>query len=146
MAVVTVFSLTSCLESGLEELDTYTGNDITSSYVYYRYVDKNVTIPASGQPAVKQLQLNSKQTIDAENATCDITVSLPQNFPSAELENISLSALIIAVQISTAAVIEPVGDAPKLGAPADWNQSHQYKVMAANGQTKVWTIRVVLNK
>ncbi|WP_394370918.1 DUF5018-related domain-containing protein [Prevotella illustrans] len=39
-----------------------------------------------------------------------------------------------------------VGDAPRLGVPADWTSSHQYKVTAANGVSKIWTISVVLNK
>uniref|UniRef100_A0AB33JJ36 DUF5018 domain-containing protein n=1 Tax=Prevotella sp. GTC17262 TaxID=3236797 RepID=A0AB33JJ36_9BACT len=146
MMIVTLFTFTSCLESGLEELDTYEGKDITSSYVYYRYVDKASTIPASGEAVVKQLQLNAKQTIDAEKGTCEIVASLPKNFPSAEKGNISLANLMVAVQLSTAAVIEPIGDAPKLGVPADWSQSHKYTIKAADGSKKEWTLTVSLNK
>ena len=47
---------TSCLESGLEDLDEYSGCDITNGNVLWRwYAGGN--IPASGEQQVKQVQL-----------------------------------------------------------------------------------------
>lgn len=141
-----LFGFTSCLESDLEDLKTYTGNDVTSSYVYYRYIDKNKVIAASGQPSVRQMQLTTKQVINTEAATCTITASLPKNFPATEQANISAANLVVALQVSTAAVVEPIDGAPRLGVPADWSTAHKYRVKAADGSTKEWTISVVLNK
>ena len=42
------FSFSSCLESGLEELDTYEGNDITAGFAFYRYIDTSTTMNVSG--------------------------------------------------------------------------------------------------
>ena len=36
LMLVASLALTSCLESGLEDLDTYEGNDITAGFAYYR--------------------------------------------------------------------------------------------------------------
>ena len=49
---------------------------------------------------------------------------------------------MVAVTISTAAIIKPIGDAPKLGVPGDWTKDNQYEVTAADGTKKTWTIVV----
>ena len=52
-----MFSFTSCLTSGLDELDVYDGADITSvSAVAYRYISDEKS-PASGQNIVKEVNL-----------------------------------------------------------------------------------------
>ena len=136
----------SCLEYNLKDLDVYTGADITSAMVYYRYIDNSKTFPLSGANAVKQSTLSVKYAIDADSRTCNITASIPSNFPSSELGNISASKLVVAVNISTAAVITPTGGSPALGTPADWTSPHKYIVEAADGTQKEWTISVTLNK
>ena len=47
---------TSCLDNGLEELDTYKDCDITSGEIYWRYYGNDV-IPGSGEQQVKQVRL-----------------------------------------------------------------------------------------
>lgn len=135
----------SCLTKNLEELETYTGNEITGVQgVYYRYYSTE-TIPASGEPVVRQVSLTvSDAQQNIENGTLDFTVSLPTNFPEAEKGNVSASELVVVVNISTAALIKPVGDAPTLGTPGDWSKSNQYKVTAANGDEKIWTLTMNL--
>lgn len=146
IAAVVALACSSCLEYNLKTLDVYDGADITSAYVYYRYVDNSHTFPLSGAHAVKQSTLTVKNNIDAATRTCNITASLPSNFPEAEKSKISASQLVVAVQISTAAVISPSGGSPALGTPADWSSSHKYIVEAADGTQKEWTISVTLNK
>ena len=132
IAAVLALSFTSCLEYNLKPLDVYDGADITGAYVYYRYMDNSKTFPLSGA--------------HAGSKTCNITASLPSNFPEAEKSKISASQLVVAVQISTAAVITPTGGSPALGTPADWSSPHKYIVEAADGSQKEWTITVTLNK
>lgn len=146
IAAVMALACSSCLEYNLKTLDVYDGADITSAYVYYRYVDNSHTFPLSGANAVKQSTLTVKNSIDAGSKTCNITASLPSNFPEGEKGKISASQLVVAVQISTAAVISPVGGSPALGTPADWSSPHKYIVEAADGTQKEWTITVTLNK
>lgn len=141
------FFFTSCLEGGLEELDTYTGNDITSIQgVYYRYIGSE-TIPGSGEQTVHQVTMSVSDTqIDTEAATVDITVTAPSNFPESELGNLSASELVVIVNLSAAAIIEPINGAPTLGAPGDWSKPNQYRVTAASGDEKVWTITLTLQR
>ena len=146
IAILLSSTCSSCLEYNLKTLDVFEGADITSAYVYYRYIDNSVTSPLSGANAVKQSTLTVKNSIDASSCTCNITASLPSNFPAGEKEKISASQLVVAVQISTAAIISPTGNSPALGTPADWTSPHKYVVEAADGTKKEWTISVTLNK
>ena len=131
---------TSCLESGLEELDEYSGCDITNGNVYWRYYGDG-KISASGEQQVKQVYLAAARTQDAENGVYTIRYTT-SNIPEAERGNFTESKAVVAVTISTAATIKPIGDAPKLGVPGDWTKDNQYEVTAADGTKKTWTIVV----
>lgn len=131
---------TSCLESGLEELDEYSGCDITNGNVYWRYYGDG-KIPASGEQQVKQVYLAASRTQDVENCVYTIRY-VTGNIPEAERGNFTESKAVVAVTISTAATIKPIGDAPKLGVPGDWTKDNQYEVTAADGTKKTWTIVV----
>ncbi|MBQ8266442.1 MAG: hypothetical protein IJY95_07575 [Bacteroides sp.] len=131
---------TSCLESGMEELDEYSGCDITNGNVYWRYYGDG-NIPASGEQQVKQVYLAASRTQDVENCVYTIRYVLG-NIPEAERGNFTESKAVVAVTISTAATIKPIGDAPKLGVPGDWTKDNQYEVTAADGTKKTWTIVV----
>ena len=131
---------TSCLESGLDELDEYSGCDITNGNVYWRYYGDG-KISASGEQQVKQVYLAAARTQDAENGVYTIRYTT-SNIPEAERGNFTESKAVVAVTISTAATIKPIGDAPKLGVPGDWTKDNQYEVTAADGTKKTWTIVV----
>ena len=146
IAAVTALFCSSCLEANLKELDVYDGADIASAYVYYRYIDNSVTFPLSGAHAVKQATLTVDTKADASSCTCDLNVTVPANFPAGELSKLSASNLVVAVNISTAAVIAPVGGSPALGTPSDWSTPHKYVVTSAKGTQKTWTITVNLKK
>ena len=131
---------TSCLESGLEELDEYSGCDITSGEIYWRYYGDG-KIPASGEQQVKQVRL--ARAVSADNDTNTFYIKyVTGNIPEAERGNFTEGKAVIAVTISTAATIKPINGAPKLGVPGDWTKDNQYEVTAADGTKKVWTIVV----
>ena len=143
---VMALSCTSCLESNFEELGTYDGNDITAGYAWYRYKGDN-KINASGEQQVIQKQLQrTGQVIDNEAATCALQFKVPTNFSEAEKNGVNINNIVVAVDISTAAVMSPVDGSPKLGVPADWSTPHKYSVKAADGKTKIWTVSVTLTK
>lgn len=143
---VMALSCTSCLESNFEELDTYDGNDITAGYAWYRYKGDN-KLNASGEQQVIQKQLQrTGQVIDNEAATCVLQFKVPTNFSDAEKNGVNINNIVVAVEISTAAVMTPVEGSPKLGVPADWSTPHKYSVKAADGKTKIWTVSVTLTK
>lgn len=75
---VMALSCTSCLESNLEQLDTYEGNDITSGYAWYRYKGDN-TLNASGEQQIIQKELQrTGQVINNEEATCACSLKFLQ--------------------------------------------------------------------
>ena len=131
---------TSCLDSGLEELDTYKDCNITSGEIYWRYYGNDV-IPGSGEQQVKQVRLARavEQNLDTNTFYIRYVTS---NIPEAERANFTESKAVVAVTISTAAIIKPIGDAPKLGVPGDWTKDNQYEVTAADGTKKTWPIVV----
>ena len=131
---------TSCLESGLEDLDTYKDCDITSGEIYWRYYGTD-KIPGSGELQVKQVHL--ARAIEVNNETNTLYIRyVTDNIPEAERGNFTESKAVITVTISTAAIIKPIGDAPILGAPGDWSKDNKYEVTAADGSKKTWTIVV----
>lgn len=137
----------SCLEHGLEDIETYTGNDILSvAGVYYRYYSDDVN-PGSGENKINQLTMSYDATVDEETATVVCSVKIPSGFPSQQRDNVSLSyeegsrnGILVAVNLSSAATIKPLDGAPKLGVPGDWSKPNKYRVTAADGKTKDWTI------
>ena len=131
---------TSCLDSGLEELETYKDCDITSGEIYWRYYGNDV-IPGSGEQQVKQVRLARAVEQNLDTNTFYIRY-VTGNIPEAERANFTESKAVVAVTITTAATIKPIGDAPKLGVPGDWTKDNQYEVTAADGTKKVWTIVV----
>ena len=122
--------ISSCLKAGLEELPAYEDADITNFKFEYRWFDD-----AKNRMCVEQMTV--KTIIDKENliVTCDITVpKADDDFPN----------LVGYCDISTAAVIAPVGDSPKLGEIQDFSTQNEmsYKVTAANGDSKTWTLKI----
>ena len=152
-AAVAALCLTSCLERHLEDLPTYTGNDIESvAGVIYRFYTGNV-IDASGEEEIAQYVMGSSASVDKDAATVEVTVSIPSNLPAEQRDKVSLSykkgdrqGLGLIVNLSAAAIITPLDGAPVLGAPGDWSKPNRYEVMAADGAKKIWTITMKLNK
>lgn len=140
-AIVAMFTLSGCLSHGLDELDTYDGADITGLQgIYYRYIDESSTNPGSGEHKVCQVTLARAISIDKENCLVELLFQEPSNFPADQLPYLSASNLVVVLNISTAATIEPIDGAPRLGVPGDWSKANQYKVTAANGDSKIWTV------
>ena len=134
---------TSCLDSNLEDLEVYSDCEIKSGEAYWRWIDTNETIPGSGEPKVKQVQLQrgSQQFWDELPNTLKIRY-VTGRIPADEIGNFTESKMVVAVTISTAATIKPIGNAPELGKPGDWTADHQYEVIAPDGTKKTWNIIV----
>lgn len=142
---------TSCLEHDLEELALHSGCDITRVDCEYRWVTDEVH-PGTGAKKTKQVYVSAYSrtyVTDAEDptrGTCTIRYSrtnIPAEFKAdCELNYPNERGMLVTVTISTAATIKPIGDAPKLGIPADWTEDHEYEVTAADGTKKIWKIVV----
>ncbi len=136
----------SCLEHNLVDLDTYDECYITGVYgVYHRYYLDTV-IPGSGEKQVTQASLTVADKIqDTDAGTYSFSISLPSNFPEGQKSSVSASNLVVILNISTAAVIEPMDGAPILGAPGDWSKPNKYKVTGGGGSSKIWTVALKYN-
>ena len=140
IALLLMVSFSSCLTSGLEDLPEYDEAIITNFKFEYRWFDDD-----ENKMCVKQLNVKTK--IDNENLVvlCDIKVpAADKDFPATVREQVSISNIVGYCDISTAAVVAPVGDSPKLGEIQDFNAKGDmlYKVTAANGDSKVWTMKI----
>lgn len=147
-----IFGMTSCLEHGLDDLEAFDTADIENWPVaYYRYYTGD-EMAVNGEQQVKQIQLTrtaGEYDFDEENKTGEpffnITVA-PNNVPEEEKANVDAKNLVVVLTISTAATVTPVDGAPKLGVPGDWSKPNKYKVTAANGNSRIWTVTVNLQK
>lgn len=142
-----VMTMTGCINSGFDDIDTYSGADVSSfEGVYYRYTTDKI-INVSGEPEVRQQALQMvSPVIDAEACTASITVRPSSNFPADQLAKLSNTNLVVCLNISVASVIKPVSGSARLGVPADWSKPNMYVITAGDGTTKQWTVTVTLEK
>ncbi|CAL1518967.1 DUF5018-related domain-containing protein [Chitinophaga sp. MM2321] len=134
----------SCLKKDLPALPLWNGTQITNVYFEYRYLDTaNVW---QGAPVVAYKSLDATKTVDSAHATISISITVPPvsgSFDAAQRAKVSLDHLWCFMDLSTAASVVPVNDAPAQGFFGDFSKPQQYKVTAADGSSQVWTLTVV---
>ena len=136
---------TSCLKHDLEELDVYSGCDITRVDCAYRWKTGEIH-PGTQSEKVNQVYVSAYSRTyvtdesDPTKGVCTIRYS-KTNIPAAYKE-IAEKEMVVYVTISTAATMKPINGAPQLGVPADWTADHEYEVTAADGTKKIWKIVV----
>ena len=136
---------TSCLEHDLEELDVYSGCDITRVDCYYRW-KSGETHTGTEAEKVKQVYVSAYSRTyvtdesDPSRGVCTIRYS-KTNIPE-QYRSVAETEMVVYVTISTAATMKPINGAPALGIPADWTADHEYEVTAADGTKKIWKIVV----
>lgn len=138
--LVCVLGLCSCLTSGLDPLPAYEDADITNFKFEHRWSIKEGT---SDKLQVKEMTVDL--SIDKEKNVVSAKITVPpagEGFLQNEREKVSLKSIVGYCSLSTAARIEPIGSAPRLGVPGDFSQSPMtYKVTAADGKTvKEWKL------
>lgn len=139
IALIALIS-TSCLEMGLEELESYSDAEITNFNFEHRYMGMN-----GENERLVVLELKTTTTLDSLTSTimCDITVpDTSANLSVEERAKILQSSIVGYADISLAASLKPIGDSPKLGVISDFTASDmKYKVTAGDGDTsKEWTL------
>jgi len=135
-----VMFMTSCLKAGLDELETYDLNEITNIRFEYRWWDE-------AGSRLRVVEMNVDKSIDKDNKSVTCTINVPaatNTFTSEIREKVSLNNLAANLDISTAARVSPVGNAPTLGTPADFSaKEFIYQVVAGNGAKADWTIKIL---
>lgn len=131
-----------------EDLPAYEQAEITKVGAYHRFYsgDKDAL---TGENIVAEKELTATVDIDSDNGIATAAFGIPAasgKFTEAERAKVSLSNLVVYINVSTAARVTPIEGSPRFGVPADWAKEHKYTVMAADGTTKTWTVKVSLNK
>ena len=50
--------------------------------------------------------------------------------------------IVVMVNLSQGAICEPIDGSTALGVPGDWSKPNKYKVTAADGSVKIWTLKI----
>jgi hypothetical protein len=133
--------LTSCLESGLDDIENSDLCAISSITMEYRWIVQN----ANGYDQLSRQQMTLSNKAPDENNEIHITVTVPStssSFPKEVRDHVSLDGLYLITVISSAAKISPLNGAPQLGLPSAFEigRDYQYEVTAANGKKAVYHI------
>lgn len=143
IALFTLVAMSSCLKQGLPEYENWELNEINNVYVEHRFESGQTH---HGEPIIAYQRLNVSQQIDKEANTVKLSITLPGAngaFTESVRQSVSQNRLWVYMDISTAAKIAPMGNTPKLGDPTDLTIPQSYRVTAANGDDRVWTIEVL---
>ena len=139
LLILLMTTVSSCLKSGLDDLETYSDAEITNLNFEYRWWDE-----AKKQLAVKTLNIDRQISKEQNLITCKLTVpDANGSFTDAVRQEVSLSSLTAYMDLSIAARMTPVNGAPKVGVPSDFSaKEFKYLVTAADGTKREWTIKI----
>ncbi len=136
----------SCLKSGLDEIENSNLCAISSVALEHRWLAQN----ANGYDVLCRQQLTLSNNAPDENKQITFVVTVPSAsnsdtysaFNESIRNSVSLERLYLTAIISSAATITPLNDAPQMGTPASFEigKEYQYEVTAANGEKAVYTI------
>jgi len=129
----------SCLKTGLDELPAFSDAEITQFRFEYRWLDET-----SSQ--LRVAQLTTTATIDEATGSVNCILTVPEvgtYFPAEVRAQVTLSNIVGYADISIAAIMKPIGDAPKLGIVADYSKTKmEYEITAADGTSKTWSLNI----
>lgn len=132
---------TSCLKSGLDEIENSSLCAVSSVTMEYRWITQN----ANGYDQMSRQQLTLSNNAPDENNEIHFVVEVPAasaTFPEDIRNVVELDGLYMIMVISPAAKVVPLEDAPVLGVPGNYEigKSYKYQVTAANGDTAIYTV------
>ena len=136
--------LASCLKHDLPNYPLATGDYINHVYFQYRWLDSSII--NNGQPTVNVEDLTVVEQIDTANSTvyCQVTVPAASgDFDTYQRNLVTLDSIWVYADVSNAANVVPVGNAPQFAYQGNYAIPQQYRVTAAfPDSTRVWTINV----
>lgn len=149
LLVILLTLFTACLTNNLDELPVYDESNVTNVGFLYRFTSDEKG--ANNELKVKEITLSlDEKAINNDKASIVVSLKIPavsKEFTQEERDKVNLKNIIVYFNVSTAANVEPIDGSPELGVPGDFAQLRKYKVIAANGDSKVWTLTIKsLNK
>ncbi len=165
---ILMITATSCLNSGLEDLENSSAKNLTAVNYTYRFLyDDTIKKGTPNQEIqidrVCEIVFNKQSQAITENGISGFRTTLTHNLNSVQkagptgsvtkemlyekfkklIATDGLTKLWVYVTISDASTIMPLNNAPKLGAPGDFSKDHNYRVKAADGSTKDYILQTV---
>lgn len=131
-------SFSSCLENGLEDLETYTDTKITAINFEYRWMVPENPNDEWSSEKLQVKTLSTKAVITDGIIKCNITVPTASGKFTEEVRNsVTLQNIIAYVTISPGATVKPNVDTPVLGHKGDFSKPNlSYKVISADGKNE----------
>lgn len=146
-ATYMLLTLSSCLEGGLDDLESYNEAQVRGFKFEHRWEQ---AMNGGNNTQLGVVALPTEVKIEGNTISCTITVPEAGNpsFFTEEVRNsVKLEKIVGIATISTAATIYPVDSAPVLGKWGDFSKASKYNVVAADGKTtKEWIIQCTLKK
>lgn len=138
LASIFTVLLASCINSNLDEIETYSESNITNIRFEYRWVT------SGNKLNIKTLTVAKTVNNDTHVVECTITVPASDNSFTADVRNkVSLANLCGYLTLSTGASATPLGNAPVLGTISDFSaKDFDYEVTAANKSKTIWKIKI----
>lgn len=130
--------LASCMNSNLDEIETYSESNITNIRFEYRW------ITSGNKLNIKTLTVEKTINNDTHVVECSITVPASDATFTADIRNkVSLANLCGYLTLSTGASATPIGNAPVLGTVSDFSaKDFDYEVTAANKSKTTWKVKI----
>lgn len=128
-----------------EDLPEFEEAEISAVQLYYRWASSEKD-PVTQEPVVKEQRLNVSSDVNSEAGVIQLTVTVPAaggDFTENVRKDVTTAKLWGQVSVSTAARITPIEGTATLGTPDNWGSDRKFSVKAANGNTKIWTIKIV---
>lgn len=130
--------LVSCMNSNLDEIETYSESKITNIRFEYRWVT------SGNQLNVKTLTVDKVINNDTHIVECTIAVPASDGAFTNDIRNkVSLSNICGYLTLSTGASATPLGNAPLLGTISDFSaKDFDYAVTAADKSKVTWKLKI----
>ncbi len=141
-----LFIFSSCLKSGLDDIENSDLCAISSISMEHRWIAKN----NNGYDQLCRQKLTLSKTTPDDNNEIRFVVTVPaassstafNAFNESVRNSVTVENLYLLSVISSAAKIAPLNGAPKLGLPGAFEigKEYEYQVTAASGKKAVFTI------
>ncbi len=168
VGVLLMFSATSCLYHGMEELENSSDKEMTNVEYSYRFLyndtiqkgtineeieedrvcevifNKSIeSVEVDGVPGFRTTLTHTLDCVQKAGPSGSVTQEMLYQMFQEQIAESGLSRLWVYVSISDAATVEPLDDAPTLGTPGDYTQDRYYRVTAADGSSTEYVLQTV---
>lgn len=144
-----IISFSGCLKEGLPVTKNSNQKTITGFDFEYRWLSQD-TVKSNGVVVeIRQLSSVVKLTNTIKitnrtdgNDTVYCKPAIPSSIPTKQRVNVKLTNIWAYAAIPNAAIITAINNSPVLGTSGDFSKPAFYKVTAADGSSKTYTIIV----